>query len=106
MSSILVVVCRTCRSYRLENLYTICGATRFRCASCGDKFFVYDFENYVKKHLPDKHRCPECDWEAVELVQKDYREDPDGEIADFYRCGFCGQEIVQLVRQNPGVAYD
>jgi hypothetical protein len=108
MSSIYVIVCHSCGSYRTEVISTTRRKTRFRCAACGDKFDVYDTAKYVKDHLPDLSRCSECDWKvAVELIQKDYCRgpDPDGEIADLHKCGVCGHEFIVFVRQSPGVIY-
>lgn len=107
MSSIHIIVCKFCGSYRTECIAETRGKMRFRCACCGDDFYLDDVAAYVKQHPPDIRRCSECDKIGVELMEQNYRRthQDDGEVADLYKCPFCGQKVILIVQPSPDVLY-
>jgi len=109
MSSAWIIVCESCRSYRTECVSPAGrGPESYLCKACGASFTVPDLEAYVRLNPPDLHRCPKCDMEAVELVEKNHRcpHQPKGENADSYACSHCGQKILVMTQRAPGVLYD
>ena len=60
-----IVVCRRCGSRRIQNVLcwklTLRQTLRYKCACCGEKFDVSDFDDYTSQHPPGAHRCGACD---------------------------------------------
>jgi len=113
MSSDYIIVCRTCGSYHTEVMAwpkpnQRPKPRRYHCSCCGDEFEVSDAADYVKQHPPNFRRCPTCDKEGVELVERNHRQpdQPEDEVVDLYRCSLCGQEILKLVQKSAHVLYD
>lgn len=113
------IVCRTCGSYRMEEIakpkITIKRLFplrygfihRYHCGSRGDEFEVKDLEEYTKQHPPNLRRCSRCDKEGVELVERNhqYPGQAKGEVADLHKCSHCGHEIHMIVQLSPYVLY-